>query len=55
MTVELKNNEKVVLKSTAEDAQKMFNYMSSNNVVTIHTNEPTLGDIFVEVTGRKLS
>ncbi|MBO0601642.1 ABC transporter ATP-binding protein [Sporosarcina sp. E16_3] len=55
MTVELKNNEKVVLKSTAEDAGKMFDYMSSNNVVSIHTNEPTLGDIFVEVTGRKLS
>ncbi|MFJ7936523.1 ATP-binding cassette domain-containing protein [Sporosarcina sp. NPDC096371] len=55
MTVELKNNEKVVLKSTAEDAGQLFNYMSSNNVVAIHTNEPTLGDIFVEVTGRKLS
>ncbi|WP_318616387.1 ABC transporter ATP-binding protein [Sporosarcina sp. YIM B06819] len=55
MTVELKTNEKVVLRSTAEDAQKMFNYMASNNVAAIHTNEPTLGDIFVEVTGRKLS
>jgi len=55
MTVELKNNEKVVLKSTAEDAHRMFNYMSTNSVVAIHSNEPTLGDIFVEVTGRKLS
>ena len=55
VTVELKNNEKVVLKTTDEDAQQMFDYMSSNNVVAIHSNEPTLGDIFVEVTGRKLS
>jgi len=55
VTVELKNNEKVVLKSTAEDAQQIFNYMSSNNVIAIHSNEPTLGDIFVEVTGRELS
>ncbi|HJF31096.1 MAG TPA: ABC transporter ATP-binding protein [Sporosarcina psychrophila] len=55
MTVELKNKEKVVLKSTAEDAQRMFNYMSSDSVIAIHSNEPTLGDIFVEVTGRKLS
>ncbi|CAM3191824.1 ABC transporter ATP-binding protein [Filibacter tadaridae] len=54
MTVELKNNEKFVLKSTAEDAQMMFNQMSSNNIVAIHSNEPTLGDIFVQVTGRKL-
>ncbi|WP_210471483.1 ABC transporter ATP-binding protein [Sporosarcina sp. 6E9] len=55
VTVELKNEEKVVLKTTDEGAQQMFDYMSSNNVVAIHTNEPTLGDIFVEVTGRKLS
>ncbi len=54
VTVELKNDEKVVLKTTDESAQQMFDYMSSNNVVAIHTNEPTLGDIFVEVTGRKL-
>lgn len=55
VTVELKNDEKVVLKTTEEGAQQMFEYMSSNNVVAIHSNEPTLGDIFVEVTGRKLS
>ena len=55
VTVELKNEEKVVLKTTDEGAQQMFDYMSSNNVVAIHSNEPTLGDIFVEVTGRKLS
>lgn len=54
VTVELKNDEKVVLKTTDEGAQQMFDYMSSNNVVAIHSNEPTLGDIFVEVTGRKL-
>src|SRR6185312_7200409 len=45
MTVELKNEEKVVLKSTAEGAQQLFDLMSSNNVVAIHSNEPTLGDI----------
>ena len=54
VTVELKNDEKVVLKTTDEGAQQMFDYMSSNNVVAIHSNEPTLGHIFVEVTGRKL-
>lgn len=55
VTVELKNEEKVVLKTTDEGAGQMFEYMSSNNVVAIHSNEPTLGEIFVEVTGRKLS
>ncbi|MHA6261132.1 ABC transporter ATP-binding protein [Sporosarcina sp. CAU 1771] len=54
VTVELKNDEKVVLKTTDEGAQQMFDYMSSNSIVAIHSNEPTLGDIFVEVTGRNL-
>ena len=54
VTIELKSNEKVVLNTTQEDAQRMFEYMSSNNIVSIHSNEPTLGDIFVEVTGREL-
>lgn len=55
VTVELKNDEKIVLKTTDEHAQQLFDYMSSNNVAAIHSNEPTLGDIFVKVTGRKLS
>lgn len=55
VTVELKNEEKVILKTTDEGAQQLFEYMSSNSVAAIHSNEPTLGDIFVEVTGRKLS
>lgn len=55
VTVELKNDEKIVLKTTDENAQQLFDYMSSNNVAAIHSNEPTLGDIFVKVTGRKLS
>src|SRR5690625_4235816 len=54
VTVELKNDEKVVLQTTADGAQQLFEYMSSNKVATIHTNEPSLGDIFVEVTGREL-
>lgn len=54
VTVELKSGEKVELKTTEEDAQQMFDYMSTNNVIAIHSNEPTLGDIFVEVTGREL-
>lgn len=55
VTVELKNDEKVVLKTTDEDAGKLFEYMTANAIAAIHSNEPTLGDIFVEVTGRKLS
>lgn len=55
ITVELLNEEKVVLPTGAEGAQQLFDYMNNNQVVTIHSNEPTLGQIFVEVTGRKLA
>ncbi|MHC8514557.1 ABC transporter ATP-binding protein [Sporosarcina sp. ITBMC105] len=55
LTVELVNEEKVILPAGAEGAQQLFDYMKNNQVVTIHSNEPTLGQIFVEVTGRKLA
>lgn len=55
ITVELTSEEKVVLPAGAEGASQLFEYMNTNQVVTIHSNEPTLGDIFVQVTGRKLA
>ncbi|QTD40532.1 ABC transporter ATP-binding protein [Sporosarcina sp. Te-1] len=55
ITVELKSEEKVILPAGAEGAQQLYEYMQSNQVETIHSNEPTLGDIFVQVTGRKLA
>lgn len=54
VTVELKCGEKVILKTTDEDARQLFDYMTNNRIATMHSNEPTLGDIFVEVTGREL-
>jgi len=54
LTVELVDGEKRILKYGPEGAQKMYEYMSSNQVVTMYSNEPTLGDIFVDVTGRSL-
>lgn len=54
ITVELTNGEKIVLPIGPDGATQLQEHMSRNNVVNIHSNEPTLGDIFVEVTGRKL-
>ncbi|WP_339252199.1 ABC transporter ATP-binding protein [Sporosarcina sp. FSL W8-0480] len=54
ITVELTNDRKVVIPSGAEGAQQLFDFMKANQVATIHSNEPTLGDIFVQVTGRNL-
>lgn len=54
VTLELKDGEKVVLSNGAESAQEMYEYMSKNQIVSMYSNEPTLGDIFVDVTGREL-
>lgn len=54
ITIELKNEEKVVLPAGAEGAQQLFDFMTSEQIATIHSNEPTLGDIFVQSTGRVL-
>lgn len=55
ITVQLVSDEKVILPAGPEGAQQLFEYMNANQVVTIHSNEPTLGDIFMQVTGRKLA
>ncbi|WP_047985451.1 ABC transporter ATP-binding protein [Ornithinibacillus californiensis] len=54
LTVELKNGQFVTLPGGAEGAEEVYKYMSNNEVESIHSNEPTLGDIFVEITGREL-
>src|SRR5690625_5503568 len=50
VSVELKDGREVMLKGGPESAKEVYNYMVANEVVSIHSNEPTLGDIFVEVT-----
>lgn len=35
-------------------ARKIYETMQQEDIIAIHSNEPTLGDIFVQVTGRKL-
>ncbi|WP_125588216.1 ABC transporter ATP-binding protein [Companilactobacillus jidongensis] len=50
----LKNNEEVTLSQSMETTQKINWWMTSNELVTIHSCEPTLETVFLEVTGRKL-
>lgn len=55
LTVELADGSKEIIDRGPNGAQAMHKFMSENKVVSVYSNEPTLGDIFVEVTGRKLS
>jgi fluoroquinolone transport system ATP-binding protein len=44
----------IMLNDAASD-QKLTNAIAQNRLLTIHSSEPTLGDIFIDVTGRRLS
>ncbi|MFD1708352.1 ATP-binding cassette domain-containing protein [Siminovitchia sediminis] len=55
ITVELTNGQQVILSKGAAGAEQLYTYMKSNQVSRIFSNEPTLGDIFIEITGRKLA
>ncbi|MFD1850899.1 ABC transporter ATP-binding protein [Oceanobacillus bengalensis] len=52
--VQLTNGKEILIPKGPEGADELHNYMSKGQVVSIHSNEPTLGDIFVEITGREL-
>lgn len=54
MTVELTDGTKEVIQNGAQDAEKLYEWMKANVVTRIHTNEPTLGDIFMQITGSDL-
>ncbi|VEF46278.1 ABC transporter ATP-binding protein [Bacillus freudenreichii] len=55
VTVEMTNEQKIVVPIGAVGAQQLFELMKTDQVSRIHSNEPTLGDIFIQVTGRKLA
>ncbi|MTW84470.1 ATP-binding cassette domain-containing protein [Virgibacillus dakarensis] len=54
VTVLLTGGNKVVLNKGAAGADELYKYMATEQVASIHSNEPTLGDIFQKVTGREL-
>lgn len=55
ITVELTDGSKVKVKRGPEGAEKLFHYMNEDRVSSVYSNDPTLGDIFVEITGRELA
>ncbi|GAB0170030.1 ABC transporter ATP-binding protein [Lysinibacillus sp. CTST325] len=54
ITVELKNGACEVIQTGEQDAEKLFHWMQSNEVSRIYSNEPTLGNIFMQITGSDL-
>ncbi|NOG27931.1 ABC transporter ATP-binding protein [Lysinibacillus fusiformis] len=54
LTVGLTDGTQEVIQNGAQDAEKLYQWMKANVVTRIHTNEPTLGDIFMQITGSDL-
>lgn len=52
--IELKTGEQITLSKGPQDAKQLFTYMQNEQIATIHSNEPTISDIFVQITGREL-
>ncbi|SDD04535.1 ABC-2 type transport system ATP-binding protein [Terribacillus halophilus] len=53
--IELKDGRLETVGNDAAGAEKIYQYMQTDQLLTVHSDQPTLGDIFIEVTGRKLA
>ncbi|MCH1625301.1 ABC transporter ATP-binding protein [Ferdinandcohnia quinoae] len=51
----LKGNQTLVVDKNGEGAEQIYQYLKNDQVLSIHSNEPSLGDIFLQLTGRSLS
>lgn len=54
MSISLANGESITVTKDESGVNNVLNYFKNNEVVTIHSNEPTLGEIFIKLTGRSL-
>ncbi|ELK44593.1 ABC transporter [Halobacillus sp. BAB-2008] len=54
LVLELTNGTQIQLDHTKDSAKEVFHYMHTEQVASIHTKEPSLGDVFMTVTGRHL-
>lgn len=50
----LTNNEILTVDMDDQGADAICHHIKKREVLTLHSNEPSLGDVFVEITGRKL-
>lgn len=53
-TIELNSGEQHVVVNGEEDAVNVMNWMKNEQIIRMYSNEPSLGDIFVNLTGSDL-
>lgn len=54
ITVLLKDKRTVSVEKDETGAEQIYQFIKKGELLSIHSNEPTLGDIFVKLTGRAL-
>ena len=54
ISILLKSRELLVLPNSSENAEKIAGYFSQGMVESIHSSEPNLETVFMELTGRGL-
>ncbi|KGR75565.1 ABC transporter ATP-binding protein [Ureibacillus sinduriensis] len=54
ITVELVDGSQHCIENSKEEAKRIYDWMNQGLLSRIHTNEPTLGDIFMQMTGSDL-
>lgn len=54
ITVTTKDNQKYVFDNSKESAKDIYELMAANKIQSIHSSEPTLGSVFITLTGREL-
>ena len=52
--ITLTNGDTLLLEDTVENYSKINDYFFNEKIASIHSNEPTLEDVFIKVTGRSL-
>src|SRR5699024_2801353 len=54
MMIELKNGSELLIPTCSQRADSVYKYIVADEIISIHKDELSLGDIFREVTGREL-
>lgn len=50
----LRNGSRIQIEQNEAGAQSVAQYITKGELISIHSNEPTLGEIFIQLTGRSL-
>lgn len=54
ITITTQNNKKYVFENNKSSAKDVYELMTNANIQSIHSSEPTLGNVFIALTGKEL-